>query len=520
MDVLTTAKDYRQMYPHALIGGPMAHTLLAFLAFFAFLYVKSLEGRLPPSPGRAFPIIGHLMVAPKSDPWVTLTKWSRQLGPIFHINLAGQLVVVLGTHKAAADLLDRRSVMYSDRPRNIVPNLFCGGLVFAFISYNEVWKRMRRASHEALNSTISKKYRNNQQTESYLLASQLLEKPEGWDNHLRRAGSSIARSIIYGLPPMLQSTNPDIERVNHFVERATSAAVPGAYWVEYFTWMEHLPRWMDSALFEKLFSDVEMRMHKGDQAGTSIMANIIEKESKFGMSDREAAWCAATLYAAGAETTAGQMAWVVMSMVLYPEVQKKAQAELDRVIGRDRLPSFQDEDNLPFTRAIVREVLRWRGVGPLGIPHKLNQDDVYDCGSKTYYLPKDTIVIANAWAMNHDPDVWGPDADDFNPERHLDSSGQLKPALRDTHDESHVTFGYGRRICVGRHVANASLFIQTACILWAFNFSPCNNGEGVPDPDKFVDNGLIVRPEHFGCAIEPRFESVGEVILQTLESGD
>ncbi|EEB94051.1 hypothetical protein MPER_07206, partial [Moniliophthora perniciosa FA553] len=252
-------------------------------------------------------------------------------------------------------------------------------------------------------------YRYTEETESYLLTFQLLKKPENWDNHIRRAGSSFARSIIYGLPPMLDSTNSDIKRVNHFVARATTAAVPGAFLVEYFTWMEDLPRWMcawkryaedwfkrDSALFERLFSDVEERMAR-TQAGASIMANIIEKKNKLGMTDREAAWCAATLYAGGAETTAGQMTWVVMSMVLHPEVQKKAQAELDRVIGRDRLPLSPDLNNLPFIRAIVREVLRWRGVGPLGIPHRLNQDDYYDYGSESYYLPKDTIVVANTW---------------------------------------------------------------------------------------------------------------------------
>ena len=112
-----------------------------------------------------------------------------------------------------------------------------------------------------------------QETEAYLLAYQLLQKPEEWDNHLRRANASLVLSIIYGLPPMLDSMNPDIKRVNHFVERALAAAAPGAFLVEYFTWMEHLPRWMcawrryaedwfrkDSVLFEKLFSDVEERM--------------------------------------------------------------------------------------------------------------------------------------------------------------------------------------------------------------------------------------------------------------------
>ncbi|KAK7047347.1 hypothetical protein VNI00_006578 [Paramarasmius palmivorus] len=283
-----------------------------------------------------------------------------------------------------------------------------------------------------------------QETEAYLLAYQLLQKPEEWDNHLRRANASLVLSIIYGLPPMLDSMNPDIKRVNHFVERALSSGCS----LELF--------WWSTSRGWNTFLD---------------------------------------------GCTSSQMAWVILSMILYPEVQKKAQMELDRVVGRDRLPSFQDLDHLPYIHSILKEIMRWRGVGPLGIPHRLNTDDYYE----GYYLPKDTIVVANAWALNHDPDVWGPDADDFKPERHLDDNGQLKPALRDTHEESHVTYGYGTSI---------------ASLLWAFDLSPCENrnGEGIPDPNKFLDEGLVVRPHHFPCVIEPRFNGVGEAILQTLDS--
>lgn len=109
--------------------------------------------------------------------------------------------------------------------------------------------------------------------ESVLLVHQLTESPELYDAHLRRAATSLILSIMYGLPPMLDSQNPNILRVNRFTERALAAACPGAFYVEYFTWMEHLPRWMcgwrryaedwfkrDSVMFEDLFADVEKRL--------------------------------------------------------------------------------------------------------------------------------------------------------------------------------------------------------------------------------------------------------------------
>ena len=80
-------------------------------------------------------------------------------------------------------------------------------------------------------------------------------------------------------------------------------------------------------------------------------------------------------------------------MTLHPEAQRKAQDELDRVIRRDRLPTFADRPNLPYVDALVKEVLRWNPVAPLGLPHVTFSDDVFE----GYHIPKDSILIANIW---------------------------------------------------------------------------------------------------------------------------
>lgn len=91
--------------------------------------------------------------------------------------------------------------------------------------------------------------------------------------------------------------------------------------------------------------------------------------------------------------TAAALSVFILAMRLYPNVMKRAQAEIDDVVGRDRLPTFADRENLPYIRAIVKEVLRWRPVGPLGLPRRTSQDDVYE----GYFIPKGSLVIANAW---------------------------------------------------------------------------------------------------------------------------
>ncbi|KAF8181347.1 cytochrome P450 [Mycena galopus ATCC 62051] len=455
---------------------------------------------LPPGPP-GLPIIGNLHQL-SVRPWLTFTEWRNLYGPLLYFNVAGQNFVVLGSHRVAADLLDRRAQIYSDRPRNFVTGLLTGNLAFVFMQHNDLWRRMRRWSHEALNKQMTKNYHQYQENEAVLIVHQFMETPHDFDNHLRRAAASLVMSVIYGTPPIMDSNDPAILRVNRFTERTIVAAAPGAHLVEYFTWMEKLPRWMcnwrryaedwfiqDSIMFEQLFSDVERRV-KNDDETNSVAATLIHNREKSGMSDKEAAWLAATLYAAGAETSALQMGWFMLALILYPECQKQAQEEIDRVVGRDRLPTFKDYPHLPYVTAFVKETLRWRGTG---VPHRLCQDDWYELSGRKYFIPKDTICLPNVWALNRDPSVYGPDAEDFNPSRHLNEFGQLVAAVADTKDESHLSYGFGRRICVGRHVANESMFIQIACILWSFSVGPGNNGQGhvvYPDPAESVIHGL------------------------------
>ena len=181
--------------------------------------------------------------------------------------------------------------------------------------------------------------------------------------------------------------------------------------------------------------------------------------------------------------------WWTLAMEAFPEVQRRAQAELDAVVGRARLPTFADAPRLPYVRAVIREVLRWRPPVRLGLPHAAAEDDWYE----GMFIPKGATFLANIWQCNHDRAVFGDDADEFRPERHLGDNGELLPGPKETNQEGHVSFGFGRRICVGKHLANESLFIRTAMILWATTLKCARdeNGKEVPpDTNAFVDIGI------------------------------
>ena len=189
------------------------------------------------------------------------------------------------------------------------------------------------------------------------------------------------------------------------------------------------------------------------------------------------------------------MAWWTLAMIAYPETQSRAHAELDSVVGRERLPSFADYPHLPYVRAMVKEILRWRPAAPLAAPHRLTEDDWYE----EVFIPKGTICIPNVWYMNRDPEVYGENAEHFDPARHLETDPDIAPSSLDVREEGHVSYGFGRRLCVGRHMANNSLFIDIAIMLWATNIERKRDasGEALPlNVDGFVDHGIVVSVEH------------------------
>ncbi|EMD35207.1 hypothetical protein CERSUDRAFT_107188, partial [Gelatoporia subvermispora B] len=397
--------------------------------------------------------------------------------------------------------------------------------MIAFTQYGDVWRRMRKAAHEGLNARIVWKYHSLQTREALLLTQGLLKDASRWDDELRRAAASMIMTVVYDWPILKDGRDPLVTDVNDFVERLLKAAFPGAHLVEFFPWMKALPssianwkrnaeEWFrkDSAMFEGLYNTVKERVLNGDPR-PSLSASLVTEQERHGLSGKEAAWLAGTMYAAGAETTAAVLSWIMLAIVCHPEVQRKAQEELDRVVGKERMPTFEDYENLPYVRAIVRETLRWRPVDPVGLVHCSTEDDHYE----GYYIPKGTHCIANVWAMNHDPDVYGDDAELFNPDRHLDEKGQLGHAPEETKGEGHVSYGFGRRLCIGRNIANNSLFIDIACILWAMSIEPIKDTNGqhvMPDTVGYIFEGLVVRPLPFQIIVEPRFAEVSAVLAR------
>ncbi|EIW84461.1 cytochrome P450 [Coniophora puteana RWD-64-598 SS2] len=209
------------------------------------------------------------------------------------------------------------------------------------------------------------------------------------------------------------------------------------------------------------FEFLERKIASGN-TGKSI---ALEAMDRFGDTDKVNNFekvvrdACATLYSAAAETTSSTLIIFLLAMVQNPSVQVRAQEEIESVLGPDRLPSFADRQSLPYVEAVYRETLRWHPVAPLGIPHAATDGDVY----KGWAIPNDSVVIANVWAISQNPERY-PSPSSFKPERFFDNKGVL------TDDIPTYAFGFGRRICPGRHFADNSLWIVIGRLLAGFTF--------------------------------------------------
>jgi len=439
-------------------------------------------------------------------------------GPIHSFSLLGQPVIVLSTAKVAADILDRLSLKTSDRPRLIkIGEHMCRNNEFALLPRNETWRIHRRAAHESLNVQAVLAMEPMQEEEAAILIEGFLKHPElPLLAHLHRLASSIPWRALFGHEYIsLDGPNPTAP-LDEFSETLFAAAVPGASIVDLMPFLNPLitrskiimsesNRFYEeaTALFTKAFSDEQV------DGMSSLSNNLKETWSKLGlMTAHECGWLGASLYLAAQETTATALRWFFLAMLLYPDTAVAARAELKAVVG-DRPPRFADREALPQIEAMVKELLRWRPPAPTGVAHSATEDFTYG----DYLIPKGAVIFSNIWSICRDPLLYA-DGDAFDPSRFIDEAGRVKQAPKDVHDD-YPTFGYGRRICIGKNLAIQSLWITISHLLWAFDFKKGYDGQGLevtPNACDFVDNGVTVYPKLFPVVLVPRFLDLEERI--------
>ncbi|KAL1885839.1 hypothetical protein Plec18167_001335 [Paecilomyces lecythidis] len=384
----------------------------------------------------------------------------------------------------------------------------------------------RKMIHGLLNVSASQSYVPYQILENKQMLYELLTQPEDFLKHIRRYSNALTTTLVFGWRTPTYEDDKMKQLFEGFSEFSEINQTGIAALVDFFPILRSLPDFLVKAqrkakqlhmAEKKLYVEHWLRAKDDIRCGTikpCFCVGMAKAQAQDGFSDDQAAYISGTLLEAGSDTTSSTIYAFIQAMVLFPEVQRKAQAEIDQVIGSNRLPTMDDLPNLQYIRACMKEALRWMPTTILGaVPHAVTQDDEY----MGYLIPKGAGVMNNVWAIHMDPNRY-PSPRSFDPERYKDDHQSFADAAAnpDPMKRDAFTFGAGRRICQGMHVAERSMFLGMSRILWGFNIMPTLDEKGqpiLPDPDRLTQ-GFVCMPEPYPATITPRSKHHAEIIAK------
>ncbi|KAH9973629.1 cytochrome P450 [Russula compacta] len=336
----------------------------------------------------------------------------------------------------------------------------------AITRYSQKWRVERRIVDQSLRPATAVTYHAMQIAKAHAFLRQVLRRPGQTTEYIRQCGYDVK-----------ESGDHFVRIADELVTLASESMLPGALLVNDFPALRYLLDWFPGTGFNYEMVNAPFDMVKEDLARhyqvfvRGVVLMVIFSSQCKGEEEIALKNAAASMYAGGAETTVSTLWSFLLALLLYPDVEKRAHAEIDRTIGRTRLPAFSDRPSLPYVDAICKELIRWRLPLPLGIAHATTEDDVYG----RYFIPKGTTVLPNTWAILHDPDVY-PDPEAFKPERFLTEGGKLKEDP----------------ICPGRHLVDSIVWVVVASVLAAFKVDKKidERGKEIAVEDEYKD-GLI-----------------------------
>ncbi|KAJ3484835.1 hypothetical protein NLI96_g5365 [Meripilus lineatus] len=416
---------------------------------------------------------------PYQQAWDVYRQWSRQYGSdIIRVRAPGKNIVVLNSLEAVTDLFEKKSSIYSDRFHSTLLHDLVGfRWAVSLTGYGKRFKDSRRVLHKEFNEGTVKRYRDVEARSTHRLLFDLLRDPRGYETHIQGFAARVIMKVTYDID--LKANNDPFVSIAEEATDAFSIATASMFLVDLIPMLRFIPEWVPGAGFQRQarlwrhaaslllnepWESVKSRMAKGESF-ECVTTRLLEGVEQTDEGDEPymqsiIAGAMGTMYGAATHTTISTLTSFFLAMVLYPEVQQKAQVELTQVLGNKQLPTFSDMDNLPYVGALVSECMRWPPIIPLAVPHRVMEDDVY----KGYYIPKGTIVMGNTQSILHNEEIY-PEPTRFYPERYL-SDGERDPSVR---DPASILFGFGRRVCPGRFMAKDIIWITIASILHVYD---------------------------------------------------
>ncbi|KAF9528289.1 cytochrome P450 [Crepidotus variabilis] len=490
---------------------------LATFAFVCYSYAQKTP-KYPPGPPR-LPLIGNAHQVPTKKNWLKFTEWAGTYGDLVHLDALGQHIFIANSEKVANDLLEKKSSISSDRPIVQMHHLSGFDKALPLRSYGDSFKKQRRFLATEFSPVAIQKYHSLYDKEARLLIQLFVQSPDSVWSDLRLGLGKVILLTTYGYQP--KSTNDTFLMTNlSSLENFLAFSTPGKYLVDAIPFLKYAPRWLPGSGFLKVIDQSQNllqsalrgpfqwwknRCQSGEHIGPNLCSSVLEKAGgQLSPPEEEnLLWAAHVALGGGLDTNVSFLSTFFLCMVLNPDVQTKAKAEIDLITGGDRLPNIQDKASLPYIRSIMAEVLRWSPPAPTAFPHVTTRDDMYE----GFSIPKGSIIFPNVWNIMHDPARY-PDPTAFKPERFDGDDSKMS--------QVNIAFGYGRRVCPGQHIASSYLFAIVATVLATCEIAPGLNEEGQPMiPQIDYSESIISIQKPFGIRFVPRCPQARDLLIET-----
>ncbi|KAL6224886.1 hypothetical protein ACLB2K_003741 [Fragaria x ananassa] len=435
---------------------------------------------LPPTPS-SLPILGHLHLL-KPPVHRTFHRLSQTYGPIFSLWFGSRRVVIVSSPSAVEECFTKNDIVLANRPRLLLGKYIGYNWSTVVTSpYGDHWRNLRRiGAIEIFSSQRLNMFSDIRKVEVKHLVRKLARNSSSGDfskvemkSMFNELTFNIIMTMVAGKRYYGDGVDvSDKEEAKQFREIMREAFSYGGA----ANPADFLPilNWTGAGGYEKKVRELGKKAdaflqglideHRGTKRNTMIdhLLSLQESQPEY-YTDQIIKGLIVVLLLAGTDTSAVTLEWAMTNLLNHPHVLKKARTELDSLLGPDRLVDEPDVPKLPYLQSIVSETLRLYPAAPLLLPH-LSSDD---CVIGGFDVPRDTMVLINAWAIHRDPEVWE-DPESFKPERFERGEGESQKLM---------PFGLGRRACPGAGLAQRVLGLTLGSLIQCFEWERVDGTE-------------------------------------------
>ncbi|KAI7885068.1 cytochrome P450 [Lichtheimia hyalospora FSU 10163] len=449
-------------------------------------------------------------------PAYTFKQWHLDHGPVLRVNLGAQEWVMVSDTDILQELLVHNGAASSSRP---FVNYSSGhyalnkkGIVLS--DANKKWKSLRSAALTILSPKMVNEYSHVHLSEADMLVDELIKtsgESQGIDPEklLKKTSLNYVLDTCFGMR-VPSEKDPWFKAINTFIDEGLvlggphndlGAIFPALSFVDKLLGRDNMFATFIKEKRDPLFLPMIQQAASGER--DCLIKRLVDNKEEYGLDDDDILVAACDLITGGTDTTAITLSWIIAILLNHPDACKRLAREVDVFISEHkRYPVFSDRSQFSFLNAVQKECMRYRSIGHFVFFHVLDKD----IQTHGYLFPKGSWIYPSTYTIHTNSDIY-PDADKFVPERFLEDTKTMAAAANSKPGErDHYTFGFGRRVCPGIHLA-MEMFNVLVRIFARCTIEPALDAQGkpiLPDLDAPRDGGITVLPPHYRVRFIPR----------------